>query len=77
MVHTRSLRQATTKDLGLPRIQMAVKMNNTDRAIQLLDAPQNRQDDGVVPTQRDNPWQRLTVQAGARFVRVRGRSAGQ
>jgi hypothetical protein len=41
-------------------IQVAVKMNNRDRTIGLVDAPQQRQSNGVIASKRDKSRQHLT-----------------
>lgn len=39
-------------------IQMAVKVDNSHRAVGLVDAPEQREGDGVVTTEGDDTWQR-------------------
>lgn len=52
---------------------MAIKMNDTDRAICLDYAPEQRQRDGMVTTQCDHPWQCLPILCGALLLSVRRR----
>jgi hypothetical protein len=40
---------------------MAIEMNNTDRTIGAVDAAEERESDGVVATQGNQPWKRLAL----------------
>ena len=49
---------------------MAVKMNDRDRAVGLVDAPQQRQSNGVIASKRDKSRQHLTSLGNALLVGI-------
>jgi hypothetical protein len=57
--------------------QMAVEMNDRDRAIGLVDTAQQRQGNGMVTTQGDDSWQHLAGLGDALLVCVGVRFAHQ
>ena len=56
---------------------MTVKVNDRDRTIGTVDAPQQGQGDGVVAAERDDARQCLAFEGGSPLVRVRGGFAGE
>lgn len=61
----------TTKHLRLPRIQMRVEVDNSNRSVRRLHTSQDGENDGMVTTQRDNPGQRLPILRRPLLIRVR------
>lgn len=50
------------EDLGLPSVEMAVKVDDRHRPVGAVDGPQQRQGDGVVATQGNDSGQRLALE---------------
>lgn len=63
--------------LGLPRVQVRVEVHHRHRPVRPPHAAQQRQRDGVVAAQRDQPRQRAPRGREAARARRRGRRARQ
>lgn len=56
------------EDLGLPRVEVGVEVDDRDGPVGLVDAAQEGEGDGVVAAQRDDARERLARLADARLV---------
>ena len=55
------LGRRTAKDLRLPGVQVAVEMNDRDLTVGTVDGTQQREDDGMVPSESDDTWVMFAV----------------
>lgn len=61
----------------LTGIQMAVKVNDSHRAVGTVDRPEQRQCDSVITAEGDDTRQGLSTLGRANLLGVSGRCAGQ
>lgn len=54
MVDSGLVGRGATEHLGLPRVEVRVKVNDGDRAVRAVDGAQNREDDRMIAAERDN-----------------------
>jgi len=54
MVDRRTIARRSPEHTWFPRVQVRVEMNDRDRAIRAVNGAQERQHDGVVPSERDH-----------------------
>jgi hypothetical protein len=57
--------------------QVAVKVNDADRSVGTIYAPQQRQGNGVVTAQGNDPWERLASLGEAFLLGIGRRISGQ
>ena len=60
----------TTEDLGLPGVQVAVEVNDTDRTVVAIDGAEKRKCDCVVTSESDKTRQCLTLLGRAGLIGV-------
>ncbi len=71
------LGRRTTEDLGLPGIQVRVEVDHRDRSVGFIDAAQQRQGDGMVPSECYHARECLAGFADTGLVGGRERCAGE
>jgi hypothetical protein len=77
MVDRRALARRSPEHARLPRVQVRVEMDDRDRAIRAVNGAQERQHDGVVPSERDHPRVVLPVLRNRHERRARERIVRQ
>lgn len=58
----------TTKHLGLPGVEMAVKVDNTDRSIMAIDRAEKRESDSMIASKSDQTGQRSALFGRTRLI---------
>ncbi len=71
VVDAGDLRGRAAEDLGAPRVQVAVEVDDRDGAVGAVDGAQQRQGDGVVAAEGDDARERLAVLGWALLPGVR------
>lgn len=61
MVDSGLVRGRATEHLGLPRVEMGVKVNDGDRAVRAVNRAQDGEDDRMIAAERDNAGMVLSV----------------
>jgi hypothetical protein len=61
MVDASHLARGSTKDLGLPGVEMGVEVDDGDRTVSTVDGAEEGEGDGVVSTEGDNSGKCLSV----------------
>ena len=66
-----------TEDLGLPGVEMRVKVDDGDGTISTVDGAEEGESDGVVTSEGDDSWEGFAVLGWSFLLRVGGRFAGE
>lgn len=60
----------STKDLGLPCVQVAVEVYDGDGSICTIDGPQKRQSDSMIPSKSNESWECFPIYSWTFLVGV-------